>query len=134
MRSWIFEEWTGREVPRSSDSRSQILEYTHFWLDPMGLARRAGTVALLTSFVGKEPHLRHWLITLLSTLNGFLTEVFLSRKANAWKSVALLPSLFIIFPWATEQIEVTDLRQMAYQAGNPWLWPKLVGSHSLWAL
>ena len=28
-----------------------------------------------------------------------------------------------------DKTDVTDLGQMAYKAGNPWLWPKLVWSH-----
>ena len=60
---------------------------------------------------------------------GYLTEVFLSCKANARKSVALLPvsSPFCLHPQrVTDETDVTDLGQMVYQAGNLWLCPKPV--------
>ena len=89
----------------------------------IGLARGAGSVTLPTSFVGKGPHSKQWLVMLLSAPDSFLTEVFVSCKANDRKSVSLAPvsSHSIIFT------SVTDPGQMAYQAANLWLWPEPVG-------
>ena len=118
-------------LPGSSDLKFLSM---HFWLGPMGLASRAGSMALLTSFGGKGPHLKHWLVTLLCAPDGFLTEVFLSHKANARKSVALPPvspssPLSSSLQRLTDETDVNDPGQMAYQAGNPWLRLKLVWSH-----
>ena len=108
------------------------------WLDPMGLASGAGSP---TDFICRkgtpfEAMTRH----ATKYPYGFLTEVFLSRKANARKSFAL-PLVSPIPSWPslsslqrlTDETDVTDPVQMAYQAGNPWLRPKLVWSRcSLW--
>ena len=47
-----------------------------FWMSPVGLASGAGSVTLPTSFEGKGPHLKQWLVTLLSAPDSFLTELF----------------------------------------------------------
>ena len=67
---------------------------TLFWLGLMGLASGAGSVALPTSFGDKGPHLKQWLVALLSVPDAFIimfSGVFLSRKANSRKFHALLP-------------------------------------------
>ena len=56
-----------------------------FWLGPIGFASGAGSMTLQTSFWGKGPHLKQWLVMLLSAPDSFLrfSGVFLSHKANA---------------------------------------------------
>ena len=88
---WVKMLWEAEFLKSGLEGRSRDLQIpdhkflsTLFWLDPMGLASQAGRMALLTSFVGKEPHLRHWLITLLSAPNGFVTEVFQAQRFRNW--------------------------------------------------
>ena len=57
----------------------------------LGLASGAGSVVLLLHLQERDHICSNWLVTLLSAPIGFLTEVFLSCKANVRKSVALPP-------------------------------------------
>ena len=127
LMSWIFVEWPGGVLLWFRDLRIPDLKFlsTLFWLDLMGLASRAGSVALQTSFGGKGPHLKQWLVTLLSAPNSFLTEVFLSHKANVRKSVALSlvsppfhyrPHHFPISDWLNDW---RDRRNWPGESGEP---------------
>ena len=60
--------------------------------------------AILTSFGGKGPHLRRWLVAQLSS-DGLLAEVFLTCKANARRSVHS-PRLHII--WSLSLADRSD--------------------------
>ena len=142
-RSCIFGEWPGGELLRSRDLRIPDLKFFSmlFWLGLMGLASRVGSVALPTSFGGKGPQLKQWLVMLLSALNSFLTgflgfsSVVRQMPGNLlhcpWCPRPPIPSSTSSFSlhWLTDETGITDLGQMAYQAGKLWLWSKPVGSH-----
>ena len=80
--------------------------------------------------------LKNYHLNLMHLILLRLSGVFHIRKANARKSVALPPVSFLIpsspssfsSQRLTDETDVADPGQMAYQAGNLWLRPKLVGS------
>ena len=105
----------------------------------MGLANGAGSVTLPTSFGGKGPDLKQWLVTQLSAPRRFpnlgfpvFSSVVRQMPGNLlhcprFPLIPLSPSSFSL-QRLTDETEVTNPGQMAYQAGNLWLRPKPVGS------
>ena len=95
---------------------------------------------LLTSFGGKGPHLKQWLVTLRSAPNALLTEVFwgFPQSLGKCQEICALPPVFLPTPLSpsssflhrlTDKTDATDPEQIAYQARNPWVRSKPVGSH-----
>ena len=79
---------------RSRDLQIPDLKFLSklFWLRPMGLASRAGSMALLTLFEGKGSHLKQWLVMLLSTPDGCLRFSLVKRQ---------MPGNLLYCPWCT---------------------------------
>ena len=111
ITDWIFEEWPRGALPVSLHLKFLSMP---FWLDPMGLASRAGSLALPTSFGGNGSHLKQWLVMLPSAPPpdgfpnwGFLgfSSVVRQMPGNLLHCTQCPPhSIFslIIFPSATE--------------------------------
>ena len=142
---WVKMLWEAEFLKSGLEGRSRDLQIpdhkflsTLFWLDPMGLASQAGRVALLTSFVGKEPHLKQWLVTCPRRFPNWdfpeFSSVVTQMPGNLLHSPRCPIITLIILSSSIDQRDRRDPRQMAYQAVNPWLRPKPVGDRrSFWA-
>ena len=97
LKSWIFVERPGGALTRSRNLRIPDLKFlsTLFCLGPIGLASGAGSVALPTSFGGNGPHLKEWLVMLLSAPDA------------QWSIWAFYGAKNNIFPYSVNMVFIT---------------------------